>query len=152
MLEKHTLPIKGLTYIENYISNQQQQLLVENIDNNTYLTDLKRRVQHYGFKYDYKARKIDDSFKIGSLPSWLSPYSHQLKNEALVNKIPDQVIVNEYECGQGIAKHIDCTTCFDDKIAILSTLSSIVLDFFKGSEKFSILLKPKSLYQFPFIE
>ena len=63
--DKH---IAGLTYQPNYISKAEETALIQLIDNQTWLSDLKRRVQHYGYKYDYRARRIDLSMKIGKLP------------------------------------------------------------------------------------
>jgi hypothetical protein len=59
---------QGLTYIPNYITEQKQQELITKIDNQPWLIDLKRRVQHYGYKYDYKARKITPELKIDPVP------------------------------------------------------------------------------------
>ena len=42
---------------------------------------------------------------------------------------PDQVTINAYECGQGIAAHVDSHASFEDGIAILSLGSDIVMDF-----------------------
>lgn len=47
----------GLTYLENYISEDEASRLVQEINAAPWRTDLKRRVQHYGHRYDYKARK-----------------------------------------------------------------------------------------------
>ena len=49
--------ISGLQYIENYISVSDHYWLLGRIDKQQWLGDLKRRVQHYGFKYDYRARR-----------------------------------------------------------------------------------------------
>ena len=59
-------PIQGLTYTKDYITTKQEQLLISQIDQQPWLNDLKRRVQHYGYKYDYKAHKITSDLKIGS--------------------------------------------------------------------------------------
>jgi hypothetical protein len=48
--------ISGLQYCPNFITAEEEQALIEIIDQQTWLNDLKRRVQHYGYKYDYKAR------------------------------------------------------------------------------------------------
>lgn len=45
--------ISGLTYIPNFITATEHDLLLPQIDQQPWLTDLKRRVQHYGYKYDY---------------------------------------------------------------------------------------------------
>lgn len=50
--------ISGLRYISGYITEHQHNDLLAEIDKHKWLGDLKRRVQHYGYKYDYKARKV----------------------------------------------------------------------------------------------
>ena len=42
---------------------------------------------------------------------------------------PDQLIVNEYQPGQGIAAHVDCVPCFGDTIASVSLLSPCAMKF-----------------------
>ena len=68
--------------------------------------DLSRRIQHYGWRYDYKAMAPD--MHIGALPAWLSRLAHKIYDETgLFDRVAEQVIVNEYLPGQGIATHID---------------------------------------------
>ncbi len=126
--------IEGLTYIKDYITVEQEQFLISKIDEQLWLNDLKRRVQHYGYKYDYKARRITPDLKIGEVPDWL-----QILPDF------DQVIVNEYLCGQGIAPHIDCIPCFDDTICSLSLLEPCEMVLEKDNIKHSIILEPRSL-------
>ena len=73
-IEKEEVWIKevpGLRYIENYITENEHDALSAHVDNRPWLDDLKRRVQHYGFKYNYRARKVDMSMHVGELPEWL---------------------------------------------------------------------------------
>ena len=126
--------IQGLTYTKNYITIEQEQFLIKQIDNQPWLADLKRKVQHYGYKYDYKARKITPDLKIGNIPNWL---------QILPNF--DQVIINEYTTGQGITPHIDCIPCFGDTICSLSLLEPCEMILEKDNVKHSIILEPRSL-------
>lgn len=139
--------ISGVTYIPEYISAQQEESLLLAIDNQPWLTDLKRLVQHYGYRYDYKARIADSKLYLGELPGWLKPHCEQLYSKQLFPQIPDQVIVNEYQPGQGISAHIDCIQCFAETIASLSLGSSCVMDFIhtETQQKISLLLEPRSL-------
>jgi hypothetical protein len=50
--------MEGLTYVENFITNEEERELLEHIDRGQWLFDLKRRVQHYGYKYDYKYVRV----------------------------------------------------------------------------------------------
>lgn len=139
--------ISGLQYISSYLSQDQHGSLLDEIDQSSWLSELKRRVQHYGFKYDYKARRIDLSMKIGELPTWALEIASDLHHKGYFREIPDQLIVNEYLPGQGIAPHIDCTPCFEDTIGSISLGSSCVMDFTHPirKEKIPLLLEPCSL-------
>ena len=61
--------------------------------------------------------------------------------------MPDQLIVNEYQPGQGISPHIDCVPCFEETIFSLSLGSGCTMDFThtKTSEKTALFLEPRSL-------
>ncbi|MDE0482794.1 MAG: alpha-ketoglutarate-dependent dioxygenase AlkB [Candidatus Poribacteria bacterium] len=140
--------IHGLKYIPEYINEVQHDWLLDQIDKQPWLDDLKRRVQHYGFKYDYKARKVNLDMRIGELPEWLERLSKKLHEDGHMSEIADQVIINEYEPGQGIAGHIDCEPCFRDTIASLSLGSGCVMDFTNKDDKTQKIpawLAPRSL-------
>ena len=121
--------INGLTYIPNFISKSEHDFLLKEIDKQPWLGDLKRRVQHYGYKYDYKFHKINYSMRIADLPIWLKDFAERLNQRGFFKDTPDQVIINEYMPGQGITNHIDCPPCFSDTIASLSLGSQCVMNF-----------------------
>lgn len=143
--------IPGLLYIPNYIAPAEEQQLKIHIDSAPWDTTLKRRTQHYGWKYDYRARAIDPTMKIGPLPPFLSTLVHQLRNDGLAHgTLLDQAIVNEYQPGQGIAKHIDCQPCFGSPIISLSLGHAIPIIFRPAFPKssaspFTLWLEPRSL-------
>ena len=136
--------MNGLTYIPNFLNKEEIELLIKSINNEKWMTDLKRRVQHYGYKYNYKSRSVDRSMYIGELPIWsLDVIS---KFEKYINFTPDQLIINEYEPGQGIASHIDCQPCFGDTILSVS-LGHCLMDFMniRNKKKESLFLETGSL-------
>lgn len=137
----------GLTYLENYISEDEANRLVQEIDAAPWCTDLKRRVQHYGYRYDYKARQGRREDYLGPLPEVFQHLAQRLTDERHFQSIPDQVIVNEYEPGQGISAHIDCEPCFGATIASLSLLSACVMRFSSQaySRQMDLYLQPASL-------
>ena len=140
--------IKGFRYIEDYISESEHDWLLDQIDEHQWRKDLKRRVQHYGFKYDYKARKVNLDMRIGHLPEWLQALGQRLHEDGHMPAEPDQVIVNEYEPGQGISSHIDCEPCFANMIVSLSLGSGCVMDFtskLDKAKKIPVWLAPKSI-------
>ncbi|SLN26323.1 2OG-Fe(II) oxygenase superfamily protein [Falsiruegeria litorea R37] len=118
----------GLKYRPDSVSGEEADYLVNKIDAQPWRSDLKRRVQHYGYRYDYKVR--------------------QAREEDYLGSVPDQVIVNEYMPGQGISAHVDCRPCFGDVIASLSLLSSCVmrLENLKISQQIDLTLEPGSLW------
>lgn len=135
----------GLKYLPNYIDRIQEEKLIETLDRQPWLTDLKRRVQHYGYKYDYKKRRVDYSMFLGELPEWLDNIADRLYRDRLFKVKPDQAIINEYNPGQGITSHIDCVPCFGDTIIALSLGSTCIMQFSQDKEKIDLLLEPGSL-------
>ncbi|HEX4055346.1 MAG TPA: alpha-ketoglutarate-dependent dioxygenase AlkB [Tepidisphaeraceae bacterium] len=119
--DKPTVPnIEGMTYVSDFLSQTEQETVLEEIDRQPWRDDLKRRVQHYGYRYDYKARRVDPSMFLGRLPSFVMPMANKLVERSLFSQRPDQLIVNEYLPGQGITAHIDCEPCFAGAIAMVS--------------------------------
>lgn len=140
--------IKGLKLHFDFINDAEEKKLITNIDNNEWLADLKRRVQHYGYKYDYKARRIDKSFYIGNIPDWMNFLSARMIEKGIIGFTPDQAIINEYVDDQGIAAHIDCEPCFDDTIISISLGGSCVFNFERepnSKEKIPFFLEAKTL-------
>jgi alkylated DNA repair dioxygenase AlkB len=117
--------------VADYLDEGREQALVEVIDRQPWLTELRRRVQHYGYRYDYKGRKVTREMYLGPLPDWLRPLCKELNDCGLMPRVADQVIVNEYEPGQGIAPHVDCVPCFADTVASLTLGSSCLMEFTK---------------------
>jgi alkylated DNA repair dioxygenase AlkB len=140
-------PIAGLTYIPDYITADDAGRLLRYIDDAPWIHDLKRRVQHYGYRYDYKARNITKDSQLGPPPDWLLPLCNQLHADGYFSRVPDQVIVNEYMPRQGIAAHTDCVPCFGGVIASLSLGTACVMDFTQPQpeRKVPVLLEPESL-------
>lgn len=139
--------ISGLRYVPDYIDAATEAALIQTIDAQTWLADLKRRVQHYGYKYDYKARSITQDLRLGPIPGWLASLCDRLLAEGIFSKRPDQVIINEYQPGQGITPHIDCVPCFSETIASISVGGSCVMEFMHPAtnEKSAQFLEPRSL-------
>ena len=138
--------IPGLSYFPEFISEDTAIDLLEAIGNNTWSNELRRRVQHYGYQYDYKARSILPESYLGPLPIWLEEFIAEHLVNSVLSARPDQVIVNEYLPGQGISAHIDCVPCFDGTIASLSLASAAIMVFTGPSgEREELYLQPGSL-------
>lgn len=119
----------GLMYLPDYFSPVEIKFLLNEVDKHPWMNSLKRRVQHYGYIYDYRRRVVDESMYIGKLPDWLAQITQRLNDDNLTEAITDQVIVNEYYPGQGIAPHVDCEPCFGDTIISISLGGHCIMDF-----------------------
>lgn len=139
--------ISGLTYQPEFISKAEEEKLLNCINEVKWSTELRRRVQHYGWRYDYKKRQIDESMYLGPLPQWAQVLAQKLVNEKLIKDLPDQVIVNEYCCNQGIAAHIDAEGSFDEYVATISLLETwgMVFRHRDSEEKVEVPLERRSV-------
>lgn len=138
---------RGARDIGDFVSEDESHRLMEAIDESPWRTDLKRRVQHYGWRYDYRERRVTEEMRLGPLPEWLLPLAESIGELAEFDQRPDQVIVNEYRPGQGIAAHVDCEPCFGPAIASLSLGGSAEMIFRnrKSGEQWPLTLAPLNL-------
>lgn len=118
--------IKGLTYEEDFISEEEEQELIETVNGLEWTNLLKRRVQHHGYSYDYIKKKIE---KKGPLPKELQAITERVSKHLLEDgQLFNQIIVNEYLPGQGIAAHTDLYQ-LGDIVACISLGSAVIMDF-----------------------
>ena len=119
-----TEEIPGLVYKPHFISNEEEQDLVEHIDAREWSTVLSRRVQQYGWQYDYRQRHIDPTMYLGALPCWTNRLVQRLVDEGYLRERPDQLIVNEYKGKQGISPHVDKPDDFAEQVVTISLLET----------------------------
>ena len=141
--------IDGLELFEDAISFDWEQRLLSWIDDQPWNCDFKRRVQHYGHQYNYKGRRVDRDRGFSPLPAPLRQVALWIEAKGLMERAPNQVLVNEYQPGQGIGMHIDCEPCFGDTIVGLSLGSGAEMQFDRAGSthwlKRSIYLPQRSL-------
>jgi alkylated DNA repair dioxygenase AlkB len=121
--------IPGLDYLPSFLTPAKQQRALDAIDAMPWRSDLQRRVQHYGYIYSYRSRRVDASMYLGPLPPFAARYAKELFDQRWFAELPNQVIVNEYLSGQGIAQHVDCEPCFGDTVATISLGAVYAMDF-----------------------
>ncbi|MCK2242406.1 MULTISPECIES: alpha-ketoglutarate-dependent dioxygenase AlkB [unclassified Crossiella] len=140
-------PVPGLRYLPGYLCQEEQDALLDVVDSQPWLTDLKRRVQHYGYRYDYRRKTVSKDMYLGALPGWAAELAARIRQDGIVQKPFDQMIVNEYEPGQGIADHVDCLPCFGEEIVSLSLGSRCVIRLrsLDRTAEFPLVLVPGSL-------
>ncbi|PLK69588.1 alpha-ketoglutarate-dependent dioxygenase AlkB [Rhizobium sp. TH135] len=143
--QPHLPPGAGL--IRDWITPGQEVALAAFLNAGDWSSELKRRVRHFGYRYDYRARSATRDSRIGPLPEVLQGLAERLVVERLFAAVPDQVIANEYLPGQGISAHVDCEPCFGDVVASLSLLSGCEMRFacLESGETRAVMLPPRSL-------
>ncbi|MGW7405966.1 alpha-ketoglutarate-dependent dioxygenase AlkB [Streptomyces sp. NPDC054833] len=141
--------VPGLKYIADWLTPDACQALLSDIDAAAWSAQLKRRVQHYGHQYDYGRRSVagDRQAAAPPLPAWAREAAARLAREGLMDQEAEQVIVNEYQPGQGISAHVDCLPCFGPVIAAVSLGSGCLMDFTNPEDgaKLAVPLAPGSL-------
>src|SRR5579885_744389 len=140
---------RGLVFIPNFVSLDDEHDIIEVLDDpgfGLWSTELSRRVQHFGYRYNYKLRALSAADRTVDLPEPLRWLAEDLVTMHYFPTIPDQVIANEYEPGQGISPHVDRETCFGPVVASLSLGSDSVMDFRSpAGEVGSLLLQSRSM-------
>jgi alkylated DNA repair dioxygenase AlkB len=139
--------IPGLSYFPNALTEEQEQALLQELDGPDAewhpLTDSpqSRRVQHYGYRYDYKRRTVSEpTTPIPAHWADLFPSTSEW----------NQVIVNEYLPGQGISAHTD-SLAYADVIQCYTLGSGATMRFTpedkeEKGERRDIYVEPRSLY------
>ena len=124
-----TPDVPGLHYLPGWLDGAAQLDLLASIDAAPWSAELRRRVQHYGHRYDYGRRSVAGEEVAPPVPAWGAALAGRLHTEGYMEIPADQVIVNEYEPGQGISAHVDCVPCFGPAVAAVSLGSACVMDF-----------------------
>jgi len=164
---KMATKVKGLYYKPNVIDKEYTKELVLFLDKSGEWKPVSskflksgeeskgRKVQHYGYKYDYKTGSIYE--KTNPIPKEFEPLIKSLKDICKsLHILPkgyvfNQVIVNNYDSGQGISSHTDVKD-YGDVIGCYTIGSGGIMRFKKGSEQHDITrvhdiyVEPKSLY------
>lgn len=136
----------GASYFREAVSAAEEVSISAHLDSLEWSNVLKRRVQHFGYLYDYRARKITADAYLGELPDWLAIIAERLTDRGYFLSVPDQVIANEYMPGQGISAHVDCVPCFGNAIVSVSLLSGCEMIFreLRGQQTRTLFLDPRS--------
>ena len=96
----------GAAIVPDIATEAEAQRILLRIAQAPWLTDLSRRVQHYGFRYDYRGRSAGRHAPAPPFPRWAEVVASRLA-PYFGGRLPEQCIVNEYRPGQGIGMHAD---------------------------------------------
>ena len=96
----------GARLVEDFLDRAEETAWLEAIDDGTWSHEIGRRVQHYGFRYDYSRRTAGHAEPAAPFPAWATAAAERLE-DICGGMRPEQGIVNEYLPGQGIGMHVD---------------------------------------------
>lgn len=143
------IAVPGLHYLPSWLDPDSHHDLLDRIDAAGWSTELRRRVQHYGHRYDYGRRSVTGTGRAAApaIPEWAATLAARLHREGHFDRPADQVIVNEYRPGQGISAHVDCVPCFGPAVAAISLGGACTMDFSSpdGASRSELWLEPGSL-------
>ena len=86
--------VPGLLYIPDFVSNDEETDLMNAIEGGIWDTTLRRRVQHFGLRYDYTSKSVDQSAAIEPLPQFMTAVAKQIEDTTLFSTPPNQCIAN----------------------------------------------------------
>ena len=135
----------GLRFIKDWLTENEEDRLIRQIDEQEWETTVRRRVQHYGFQFKYSQLNVDSDKPVRDFPQLVNCLITQREEIACFGF--DQLTINEYPPGIGIASHCDTHSAFIDTIAVVSLLNPITMDFVMhdNSRKVSVIIPPRSL-------
>uniref|UniRef100_A0A674NJL8 tRNA (carboxymethyluridine(34)-5-O)-methyltransferase n=1 Tax=Takifugu rubripes TaxID=31033 RepID=A0A674NJL8_TAKRU len=125
-----SLPV-GLTLLDSFVSPEEEALLLAALDWSPAQKAMKhRRVKHYGFEFRYDNNNVDKDKPLpAGIPAECLPILERCLSNQIIDILPDQLTVNQYESGQGIPPHIDTHSAFEETILSLSLGAQTVMDF-----------------------
>ncbi|CAE8643053.1 unnamed protein product, partial [Polarella glacialis] len=112
-----------------FVSDEEAKALLAAVDANAWDTTIKRRVQHYGHAFDYARLTIAEGGDVPELPSFCAGVVRRIAESGLMPEQVNQLTINEYEPGVGIALHVDTHSAFEDGIAAVTLGSGLVMEF-----------------------
>ena len=120
--------IEGLEVHNAWISEIEEKGLLAFFQENDFAwsNTISRRTIHYGCRYVYKTKTLADA---PAIPSWLEGLTRRVKDECGFEEDVNQIIVNEYCKGQGIAPHIDHIMYFGNRVATLTLGYAVPIRF-----------------------
>ncbi|CAD5221705.1 unnamed protein product [Bursaphelenchus okinawaensis] len=121
---------KGLKVVENAVSEEMEQKLLELVDQSSPSEILKNRtVIHYGHVFDYSSNTAM-SVSSDTIPTLLTDLLEEYRQKGYkIDRTFDQVTINVYEPGQGIPMHVDTHSAFEEHLFIINLCSDIVMKY-----------------------
>lgn len=133
--------IPGLRYVPGYLGADEHDEVLRTVTGLEWRDAGGRRIQFYGHWYD---RAKGGVYRAGDLPEWAAALASRLHADGLMPYVADQLIVTEYQAGEGIRPHVDAPL-FADVIVGVGLGSACVMEFVRdGHSARALLIEPRS--------
>ena len=124
---------QGAMIVPDIVTEAEEARILLRIAQAPWMTDLSRRVQHYGYRYDYRQRGAGRHDPAPPFPRWAEVIGDRLA-PLFDGRRPEQCIVNEYRPGQGIGMHADHQS-FGPVVISLSLAAAWTMNFRPRSQR-----------------
>ena len=146
-------PVPGLALLAEFLSEEEEAELLSFLHGHPWLLHKFRSVQHFGYAFDYERNDVfedmrehrgrvgeDDDLhmfppvfhalirRFRTLPSLPSIAASAPSDCGEAEFVPNQLTVNRYRPGDGIAAHVDVHSSFTSFVLSLSLASDITMD------------------------
>jgi Alkylated DNA repair protein len=111
-----------------FLDEQAQTELTTWLDTRPWDASMKRRIQQYGWKYNFKEKQAKGQDYLGELPPQLLLLAQRIHAQGHCPQVPNQVLVNDYAPGVGIAAHTDRDPEHTHTVLSLSLISAYPLE------------------------
>jgi alkylated DNA repair dioxygenase AlkB len=138
--------VPGLFIYPNFIDEEKEQQLLEEIDSQIWVVDYLRRLQYYGYRNELEKPYNLIPFPV-PIPETIQQLSEEIVKQKILTYQPDQVIINEYVPGEGIKPHKD-RAYYENQICGVNLGSGCIMKFIKGKniEVVDVEVPRRSLY------
>lgn len=138
--------VKGLAFFPQFVTFGEERVLLWEADREgEWSTHWSRRTKSFGSAYLHGLSDTDVDRSAKPLPQWSDFIRLRLVEDQILARLPNQMGINEYMPGQGIAQHVDY---FGGSVASLTLGSGCIMDFTdpeRGRDTVSIWLPRRSI-------
>jgi alkylated DNA repair dioxygenase AlkB len=132
--------IPGLRYVPGYLDAGEHDRVLGIVSGPGWQDAGGRRIRFHGHWYHH----TKGVYPVGDLPDWALALAARLCHDGLMPYVADQLIVTEYQPGEGIRPHVDASL-FADVIVGVTLGSTCVMEFARaGHQTQGVLLEPRS--------